>query len=138
MASRSVRSTNREDQSPLLEQCAIGREHRVAWIIDTGRFRCGAIKLDDLEIAPLLKVFLILVTNVVSPNKEAGQLLGNLVDCTLQRVRVQMHPISKNAALRVIAGFNQFQNLARRQNLISPKIRALFRMFASVTTIQPR
>jgi hypothetical protein len=68
-------------------------------IIDTGRFRRGAMKLDDLEIAPLLKVFLILITNVVSPNKEARQLPGNLVDCTLQRIRMQMHPVSKNAAL---------------------------------------
>ena len=67
-----VPRANCEDQAPLLKQSAIGREERVAWIVDAGRFGSGAVKLDDLEIAPLFEIFLVLVADVVSPDKEAG------------------------------------------------------------------
>src|SRR5919198_658607 len=119
MAVCSVGGSNSEDQSPLLKQGAIRGRKRVPCVIDARRFGSSPIQLDNTEVPTLFEIFLALVTNVIAANKKAGQLLRNLIDCPLQRGRMQTHSIQKNAALRVITGFNQFQNLARRQNLIS-------------------
>src|SRR5215471_14467947 len=108
MTVRPVPRADCEHQSPLPEKRSVRREKRVAWIVDAGCFRSGAVELDDLEVASLFEVFLVLVANVVSPDKEAWQAPGNLIDRTLQRVRVKMHSIAKNAALRVITSFHEF------------------------------
>jgi hypothetical protein len=57
MTVRPVPRTNSEDQSPLPKQRPIGREERIACVIDAGRFGGGAVQLDDLEIAPLFEIF---------------------------------------------------------------------------------
>src|SRR5207245_9521754 len=107
MSVQPVRGANREDQFPLAKQCAIGGEERVACVVDAGRFRGSTVELDYLEIAPLFEIILFLVANVVSPDKEAGQLLGDLIDRTLEFVGAKMHSIAKNAALRMIAGLDK-------------------------------
>ena len=70
------------------------------------------------KLRPCLKSSVVLVTKIVSPDKEASHLVGNLIDHALQGFRVKMHSIAKDAALRVISGFHQFQDLARCQNLV--------------------
>src|SRR5262245_1561351 len=104
----SVARADSEHQSPLPEKRAIRREERVSCIINTGCLRRGPVELDDLEIAPCFEVFVVLVANIVSSDKETGQPLGNLVDRALQSIRVKMHSVAKNAALRVITGFDEF------------------------------
>ncbi|PYI82709.1 MAG: hypothetical protein DMF09_13850 [Verrucomicrobia bacterium] len=74
-----------------------------------------------MEIAPLFEIILFLVANVVSPDKEAGQLLGDLIDRTLERIRMKMHSIAKDAALRVIPSFDELKDLARRQDFITTR-----------------
>ena|SRR6516165_2857649 len=108
MTVRPVPRSDCEHQAPLPEKRSVRQEKRVARVVDAGCFRGGAVELDDLEVASLFKVSLVLVANVVSPDKEAWQFPGNLIDRTLQRVRVKMHSIAKDAALRVITSFNEF------------------------------
>jgi hypothetical protein len=55
----------------------------------------------------LFEIFLILVTNVISPDKKAGQPLRNLIGHALERLRMKMHSVAENAALRVITGFDE-------------------------------
>ncbi len=61
MTVQPVRGADGEDQSPLLKKCAIGREERVASVVDTGRFRGSAVEFNDLEIASLFEIFFIFV-----------------------------------------------------------------------------
>src|SRR5438876_477253 len=56
-----------------------------------------------------------------SRDKEAGQLLGDLIDRTLERIRMKMHSIAKDAALRVIPSFDELKDLARRQDFITTR-----------------
>ena len=74
MTVRLVYRANREDQSPLLKQRTI-REKTIPRIINAGCLRCGPVELDDLEIAPSLESFVVLVTKIISPDKEAGHLV---------------------------------------------------------------
>jgi hypothetical protein len=108
MTVRPVRSADSEDQSPLSKQRPIGREERIPGIVDAGRFRASAIELHDLEVLPLFEIFVVGEANVVPSNKKPGEPLGNLIDYTPECLRMKMHSITENAALRVIASFDQF------------------------------
>ena len=119
MTVQPVRGADGEDQSPLLKKCAIGREERVASVVDTGRFRGSAVEFNDLEIASLFEIFFIFVADIVSPNEKAGEFTRNLIDRPLQFLRKKMHSIAENAALRMVAGLDQSQLFAGRQDFAS-------------------
>src|ERR1051325_3014931 len=108
MTVRLVGCSDREHQTPLSKQRAIGREERVPSVVNARRLRRGAVKLDNLKIAGFFKVLVIPVTNVVSADKEIWQLVRNLVDRPPQSFRVKMHSIAKNAALCMVTCFDEF------------------------------
>src|SRR5947208_13692057 len=99
MTVQPVRGADGEDQSPLLKKCAIGREERVASVVDTGRFRRSAVQFNDLKIASLFEIFFIFVAHIVSPNEKAGEFTRNLIDRPLTFRSKKMHAVAKNHAM---------------------------------------
>ena len=80
MPTISVCATNSIHKVPLLIEGAIGREQRIALVINVSGLRSRTIQFDDFEVLATQQVGIVRVTNVVSADKEARYSPRNLVD----------------------------------------------------------
>src|SRR5437870_5482254 len=95
MPTISVCATNSIHKVPLLIEGAIGREQRIALVINVSGLRSRTIQFDDFEVLATQQVGIVRVTNVVSAEKEARYSPRNLVDTVAELCRDQVAAVSK-------------------------------------------
>src|SRR5438067_4108770 len=117
MPTVSVCATNSIHQVPLLVKDAIGREQRSALVVNVSGLRSRTIQFDDFEVLATQQVGIVRVTNVVSPDEESRYSPRNLVNAVAKLFGAKVAAVPKDAALAVIAGFDQPQPFTGFQNL---------------------